>query len=217
MVPLYEIHTLRGFELQIDSHRRFKHSLAMSGLIAELDQALLLEIFEEVNKYHFDGFLDPPHLTWNMRLRSSAGRFFPGRRRRFFKEVSPRIEVAAYLMSESNARDLVKDTIAHEMIHYWLWVRRRPFGHTPEFHSKMREMGVSRYNPVPRARPHRYVYQCVSCLKEYLARRKLGPLACAECCRKHAQSQYDARFKLVLQSEISISRTDLQQRQAENN
>lgn len=89
------------------------------------------------------------------------------------------------------------------MIHYWLWVRRRPYGHTPEFWDKMRQMGVSRYNTVPRARPYRYVYRCTGCEGEFFARKRLGILACAHCCKQHADGKFDARFKLYFHRNLS--------------
>lgn len=157
----------------------------------------LLAVFADINEKAFDGFLDPPILRWNSRLRTSAGRFIPGSRK-FFHQAPPTIEVASYLMEEQQARDLIFDTIAHEMIHYWLWVRRKPYGHTAEFLAKMREMGVSRYNSVPRTRPYRYVYRCGGCTKEFPAKKRLGMLACADCCKTHAGGRFDARFKLEL-------------------
>jgi predicted SprT family Zn-dependent metalloprotease len=162
----------------------------------------LLAAFTEINAKFFDDFLDPPLLSWNSRLRSSAGRFVPGSRK-FFREAPPGIEIASYLLEETQAKDLVYDTLAHEMIHYWLWVRRQPYGHTPEFYSKMKAMGVSRYNTVPRTRKYRYVYRCSECTKEFPARKRLGVLACADCCKKHAGGKFDARFKLELSQTLS--------------
>jgi len=158
---------------------------------------MLERVFDEINQRHFDGFLDRPVLRWNSRLRSSAGRFFPGSRT-WLQQRPPIIEIASYLQQESQAEALIRDTMAHEMIHYWLWVRRRPYGHTDEFWVRMKQMGVSRYNPVPKTRPYRYVYQCISCRTQFPARRKLGPLACAKCCKAHAGGRYDARFRLEL-------------------
>ncbi len=160
----------------------------------------LLVLFEQINRKSFDGFLDAPVLRWNSRLRSSAGRFIPGSRK--YREHRPVIEIAAYLREEASAVELIADTMAHEMIHYWLWVRRCPYGHTEAFYEKMRQMGVSRYNPVPRPRPYRYVYQCPSCEKPFPARKRLGPLACAVCCKKHSNGRYDPRFKLYLQRRV---------------
>jgi predicted SprT family Zn-dependent metalloprotease len=156
----------------------------------------LLIPFQEINCTHFDAFLDPLHLHWNSRLRSSAGRFIPGSR--IYSHIRPKIEIASYLMEEANAMALIRDTLAHEMIHYWLWVRRKPYGHTPEFIKKMKEMGVSRYNQVPRTRPYKYVYQCNHCEKTFPTRKILGVLACAACCKKYSGGKYDARFNLRL-------------------
>jgi predicted SprT family Zn-dependent metalloprotease len=164
----------------------------------------LLSLFQEINLLHFDSFLDPPALSWNPRLRASAGRFIPGSRK-FWRAFPPRIEVASYLLEEANAPVLVKDTMAHEMIHYWLWVRRSAYGHTPEFLAKMRLMGVNRYNSVPRTRPFKYLYECAFCDRNFPARRKLGPLACASCCAEHSAGQYDPRFKLILSRMIDPS------------
>jgi predicted SprT family Zn-dependent metalloprotease len=164
----------------------------------------LLAVFEEINAAHFDGFLDPPALRWNSRLRSSAGRFVPGSRK-FPDEAPAVIEVASYLLEEKDARALIADTVGHEMIHYWLWVRRRPYGHTEEFWDKMNRLGVSRYNTVARARPYRYVYRCSVCAHEFLARKKLGPMACARCCKRHAGGKFDPRFKLVLERKLTAS------------
>lgn len=157
----------------------------------------LPDFFQKVNAKHFDGFLEAPVLRWNSRLRASAGRFIPGSRK-YFRDLPPVIEIASYLQTEGNAAELIEDTMAHEMIHYWLWIRRRPYGHTGEFWDKMTLMGVSRYNPVPRTRPYRYVYGCRGCATEYKARKRLGVLACAKCCREFANGRYDSRFKLVL-------------------
>ena len=162
----------------------------------------LLSLFEQINRAHFDGFLDPPVLRWNSRLRSSAGRFVPGSRK-FFREAPPTIEIASYLLEEKGAFALVVDTLGHEMIHYWLWVHRRPYGHTPEFWEKMRKMGVSRYNTVPRARPYRYVYRCLGCAGEFFTRKRLGTLACATCCKQHAGGKFDARYKLELHRKLN--------------
>lgn len=161
----------------------------------------LQPVFDAINAQHFDGGLDPLELRWNSRLRSAAGRFMPGSRK-YFLAFKPRIEVASYLLDEAQAETLIHDTIGHEMIHYWLWLRRRPYGHTPEFYAKMRQMGVSRYNPVPKVRPFRYLYRCLHCRKAFPARRKLGVLACLGCCKSFSGGRFDPRFKLVFEKEL---------------
>ena len=173
--------------------------LSWLGLCYTVAMFALPEIFNEINQRHFDGFLAQPRLIWNSRLRSSAGRFVPGRKR-LIASIPAIIEVATYLAEEKEAHALVRDTIAHEMIHYWLWVRGRPYGHSPEFYRKMEEMGVSRYNPVPRLRPARYLYRCPGCRVEFKTRKKLGDLACASCCKLHAGGLFDGRFRLRFES-----------------
>lgn len=161
----------------------------------------LAVLFDEINLRHFDGFLEAPELRWNSRLRTSAGRFIPGSRA-FILQRPPCIEVASYLREEERALELIRDTLSHEMIHYWLWVRRKPYGHTDDFYAKMNIMGVSRYNPVPRLRPHKYLYRCRHCRAEFRARRKLGPLACAKCCKTYSGGRYDSRFALIFEASL---------------
>ena len=162
----------------------------------------LIAVFEEVNRRHFDGFLDAPTIRWNSRLRSSAGRFIPGSRK-FWRERPAVIEIASYLVGEARAAALIADTMAHEMIHFWLWIRRKPYGHTAEFLVKMRAMGVSRYNPVPCLRPFRYIYLCSACQKEFPTKRALGVLACAKCCKAYSSGRFDRRFELRLLRKLS--------------
>ncbi|MEO5970776.1 MAG: SprT family zinc-dependent metalloprotease [Bdellovibrionia bacterium] len=169
-----------------------------------LSPDFLTGLFSETNRTHFDGFLDEPILAWNPRLRTCAGRFIPGSRK--FPESFPaKIEVASYLLEELDAIGLIRDTLAHEMIHYWLWVRRRPYGHTSEFLLKMKAMGVSRYNSVPRLGRLKYSYECVNCKKSFAARKKLGVLACSDCCKRFSKGNYDPRFKLILVNPVEVN------------
>ncbi len=174
----------------------------------------LLEVFEEINRQHFDGFLTAPRLAWNSRLRSSSGRFHPGSRV-YWDERPALIEIASYLLRHADAEKHIRDTMAHEMIHYWLWVRRRPYGHTDEFYAKMRLMGVSRYNPVPRLTAPKYIYACPKCGKEFPAQRVLKPVACSECCRRYARGKYSNDFRLVLKHEPSRDERAAMKREAE--
>ena len=173
----------------------------------------LPELFQHLNSKYFEGQLDEPVLKWNSRLRSSAGRFIPGTRSRVSKlnfwsrataplTRKPVIEIATYLKSEAEAQFHIQETLAHEMIHYWLWVRKRPYGHNEEFYAKMKLLGVRRYNPIPKRSPPKYLYRCDSCLKEFPARRKLGLLACAGCCKSHSHGRFDERFKLRLEKTL---------------
>ena len=62
----------------------------------------------------------------------------------------------------------------------------------------MKEMGVSRYNTVPKHRPYGFLYRCLHCKKDFPTRKKMKKkYACGDCCKTHGGGQYDARFKLV--------------------
>ncbi len=178
----------------------------------------LLELFKEIDCAHFNSVLSSiPRfnlvLGWNSRLRTAAGRFIPGSRK-YPDLYPPKIEIASYLQEEEKSDELIYDTMAHEMIHFWLWLRRRPYGHTPEFIEKMKEMGVSRYNPVPRLKPFKYLYLCGNCQKSFPTRRRLGTLACAVCCKRFSNGKYDSRFKLVLSQ--NLTRSELSQSSEKN-
>ncbi len=160
--------------------------------VEEID---LHEVYQELNRECFDDFLLEPVLAWNSRIRSSAGRFTPGVRRGPFSRP-PVIELALYLRDQPDARACVKDTLGHEMIHYWLWVRRKPYGHTPEFYEKMQAMGVSRYNTIGVRRPYKHMYICVQCGKDYPSRRVIPVRACGNCCDRYNAGKFHLRFQL---------------------
>ncbi len=154
--------------------------------------------FQTLNEKHFDGFLDPPQICWNARLRTCAGRFFPGRTPKQSEGIHPKIEIARYLARLEQAEELIHDVLGHEMIHYWLWIRRKPYGHTPEFYAKLEEMGVSRYNPVPQRKQAAYIYYCEHCQSQFPSQKFHASLACASCCKKHSQGKFDSQFLLAL-------------------
>lgn len=168
--------------------------------ILERTESQLQALFRQINVDWFESKLPLCRLRWNSRLRVAAGRFIPVRRKD--PPSFALIEVASYLLEEKDARKWVVDTLSHEMIHYWLWFVRKPHGHTPEFHEKMRQMSVSRYNLVPRQRAHKYIYACPACQKRFLARRRLSRMACADCCKKFAKGRFNAKFELFLFEEI---------------
>ena len=151
----------------------------------------LVRMFSEWNLKSFGGVLPIPIVRWNARLKTSAGRFIPDP-----EKVT--IEIAAYLADEVDAESLIWDTLGHEMIHYWLYHRKMPYGHTTLFHQKMEEIGVSRYNTVPKHRPFRHCYLCRSCNQKIFVRKRLKTAACAACCNQFAEGKYHPQYKLRL-------------------
>ena len=158
---------------------------------------VLETLFTELNGQHFEGQLPIPRFKWNGRLSSSAGRFCPGSRSAWF-ERPPEIEIALYLRDLEDGYDHIRDTMLHEMVHYYLWHNGKPYGHTKEFNRILKRVGAKRWNPVPKERPVKYWYRCDSCLKYIPARRQIRASACAACCQKHNGGKFHQRFLLKL-------------------
>ena len=158
---------------------------------------MLLRIFCELNELHFGAALLEPSLKWNSRLSSSAGRFSPGSKK-FLKRAT--IEIASYLQHLPDGDHHIRDTLLHEMVHYYLWQQNRPYGHTPEFHKILKRVGARRFNPVPKVRKAKHLYQCPNCKKTFPARRRLGISACRECCNHFHQGKFSERFRLQMLS-----------------
>ena len=170
----------------------------------------LVQIFHELNKKHFSSILPLPILKWNYRLSSTAGTFSPGLEKARSSSKGSIIEVAGYLQRIPEGEKHIRDTLLHEMIHYWLWYRKKPFGHTPEFYKKMRETGAKRYNPVPKEPSKIYIYECPHCHIEIKAHRKLTNMACADCADKYNQGYFHSSFQLRMKKSI-LAKTDLSQ------
>ena len=136
-----------------------------------------------------------PKLAWNSRLASTAGRFGPGIP---WHGTRPIIEVAAYLRELADGELHVRDTVLHEMIHYWLWHQGLPYGHTAEFHAKMKITGAKRFNPVPKIRPIKHHYQCRECKNIVPARRRLADVACSRCCNQFNGGVFSREYRLEL-------------------
>jgi predicted SprT family Zn-dependent metalloprotease len=151
----------------------------------------LVRIFSDWNLKSFGGKLPIPEIRWNPRLKTSAGRFIPGHDKCI-------IEIAVYLSEESDADELIRDTVGHEMIHYLLWLQEKPYGHTPEFRKIMDAIGVSRYNPVPKQRPFKHCYECTSCDQKIFVRKRLEGAACAACCNQYSAGKYEVQYRLKL-------------------
>jgi predicted SprT family Zn-dependent metalloprotease len=161
---------------------------------------VLEEIFHQLNERHFGSSLPQPKLLWNSRLRSSAGRFCPGSRNPLKPKLAE-IEVATYLKEHVDSAIHITDTLLHEMVHYYLWFQKKPYGHTPEFHQILKRVGARRYNPIPKLSPVKYLYECRQCRKKIPARRKLRPSACADCCKSYNRGYFSEKYLLVLCSE----------------
>ncbi|OYW71549.1 MAG: hypothetical protein B7Z37_27475 [Verrucomicrobia bacterium 12-59-8] len=135
-------------------------------------------------------------VTWNARLRSTAGYArYPG----WAIELNP-------LLREFEGQ--VDRTLKHELAHliaYHRSGRKRIEPHGPEWRQACADLGIAGEKahhrlPLPRNEVERKLtYACPVCKTPVQRVRKFRrPTACLKCCRLHAGGQYDGRFRLVL-------------------
>lgn len=138
-------------------------------------------------------------VTWNARLRSTAGYArYPG----WVIELNP-------LLREFEGQ--VERTLKHELAHliaYHRSGRRRIEPHGREWRLACADLGIpdesARHRlPLPRNEiERRLIYACPACQTQVRRVRKFRrPTACLTCCDKHAGGRYDGRFRLVLVTE----------------
>jgi SprT protein len=142
-------------------------------------------------------------VTWNPRLRSTAGRAFHGRRGEL--HASPwRVELNP-LLGHFGSREVDK-TLRHELAHlvaHRRAARRRIEAHGQEWRVACADLGipdetVTHHLPLPRRevrKPHRYL--CSHCRMEVRRVRPFRrPSACGHCCGRFSKGQFDPRFLL---------------------
>jgi predicted SprT family Zn-dependent metalloprotease len=137
-------------------------------------------------------------VTWNARLRSTAGY---ARYPSWAIELNPRLR---------EFEGQVDRTLKHELAHliaYHRSGRRRIEPHGHEWRLACADLGISGEKahhrlPLPRNEVERkLVYACPSCQTPVQRVRKFRrPTACLQCCNRHAGGRYDGRFRLVLMS-----------------
>ena len=116
--------------------------------------------------------------TFNRRLTSTGGRYFP---------ATHHIEISWRQWVAYGAEEVEK-IIKHELCHYHLHLQRKGYRHRDaDFKRLLRQVGGARYcRPlaVGRSRSaYRYKLVCVACGNSYLRRRRMDPnrYACGVC------------------------------------
>ena len=135
-------------------------------------------------------------VTWNARLRSTAGY---ARYPKWEVELNP-------LLRDFEGQ--VERTLKHELAHliaYHRSGRRRIEPHGGEWRQACSDLGIPGEKahhrlPLPRKEVTRKLIDaCPACQAPVHRVRKFrAPTACLHCCNKHAGGHYDARFRLVL-------------------
>lgn len=135
-------------------------------------------------------------VTWNARLRSTAGY---ARYPKWEVELNPRLR---------EFEGQVERTLKHELAHliaYHRCGRRRIEPHGREWRQACVDLGIAGEKaqhrlPLPRnAIERKLAYACPACRTVVHRVRKFRrPTACLQCCNRHADGRYDGRFRLVL-------------------
>jgi len=156
---------------------------------AEPDLQLL---FARLNYQFFNGEVPDCRIRYNERFSNSAGRITYGAHPMVI-ELSPK-HFRKY-------PEALEETLLHEMIHAWCYVRFRDTGHGPRFKKKLRECGItSIYHDLGSVRPltessKRYILRCEHCGFEALRKKKPGrPTSCARCNKR----RFDPRYPLTI-------------------
>jgi predicted SprT family Zn-dependent metalloprotease len=137
-------------------------------------------------------------VTWNARLRSTAGY---ARYPKWEIELNPRLQ---------EFEGQVERTLKHELAHliaYHRSGRHRIEPHGREWRQACADLGIAGEKahhrlPLPRNTVERKLtYACPACQTVVQRARKFRrPTACLHCCNRHAGGRYEGRFRLVLSS-----------------
>lgn len=142
-------------------------------------------------------FAEKITVTWNARMRSTAGRaFWPAAR----VELNPKL-VAISL-------DEVRQTLLHELAHLLAYHRngRRIAPHGVEWQQACADLGipgesVTHKLPLPRRQQQKkWRYRCPSCQQGFdRVRQMKNAAACLSCCKRHNGGRFTKKFLLEAQ------------------
>ncbi|HEY1656081.1 MAG TPA: SprT-like domain-containing protein [Candidatus Tumulicola sp.] len=160
-------------------------------------------VFARLNYQCFNGEVPDCRIVYNERFSNSAGRIDYGKQPMTI-ELSPK-HFRKY-------PEALEETLLHEMVHAWCFVRFRETGHGARFKKKLRECGIgSIYHDLGSVRPlressKRYVLRCEHCGFEALRRKKPArPASCPRCNKR----RFDPRYLLALYEIVELRPVEL--------
>ncbi len=156
--------------------------------------SLLNSLFSEINEKHFNNILPQIKLGFSNRLKTTGGQYS--------KKPFPQIQISSRYLHFEKALDEIRDTLGHEMIHYWLDWCGKPCGHTKEFKEKLKSCQFNRYSRLTPLHA-RYIYKCTQCGEKYF-RKKHGTWSCGPCSGKKFNPKYKLCFIATLSSEKEL-------------
>ena len=120
---------------------------------------------------------DKPFLhtaTWNARLRTTGGRFFPADGHLDF---NPKLY-------EAFGEEIFRKIVRHELCHYHLYFEGKGYKHSDaDFKELLRKVDGLRYAPSLVKKERFYRYRCQKCGQEYHRKRRVNTkkYACGRC------------------------------------
>lgn len=157
-------------------------------------------LFARLNYQFFNGEVPDCRICYNERFSNSAGRIDYAQRPVTI-ELSPK-HFRRY-------PEALEETLLHEMIHAWCFVRFRETGHGAAFKKKLRQCGItSIYHDLGSVAPvngsaKRYILRCEHCAFEVLRKRKPGkPVSCPRCNKR----RFDPRYPLTTYEIVATRR-----------
>ena len=174
-----------------------------------MTEAVLQQLYAELNARYFEDILPPCRIVWSRQLTRAAGNVQVKTRliklsvpllRETFQNASlfPREFLVCGVIC-ADADSATREILKHEMIHLWLHARGLPSGHTAQFRAKARQLGQTkiRHEIAVSAPKNGYLYSCPHCLREYSRRRRYGRArACGPCCKAFNGGVYHEKFRL---------------------
>ena len=102
---------------------------------------------------------------WNLRLRSTGGRFFP---KDGHLDFNPK-------HLEQFGWEIFRKIVRHELCHYHLYFEQKGYRHRDQdFKELLQRVDGLRYAPSLNKQPPHLIYRCTTCDSSYLRRRRIS-------------------------------------------
>ncbi len=166
----------------------------LTKVFVESCEHKLLKWFNEFKKEFNKGkpLYLPDILTVSNRMSKSGGYFSYNHKN---KTTSIKISMKHW---EAFGDKEVKDTLKHEMVHFWEWINFRKVGHGKNFLDMAKHVGASRHCSKLPTKMFKHVYVCPNCKYEVgTNKRYIRRHSCYFC----SQGKFNSKFEMNLKEE----------------
>ncbi len=163
------------------------------------DRELTDQAADWLRRFGFDKQADQVSVSWNKRMRSSAGR---AKYQSAEIELNPRLQI----LPEEQRAEEINRTFLHELAHLLAFFRnprRKIQAHGVEWQQACADLGIpgeSRCHDLEfpvRRQKKKFAYSCPSCGESIQRVRRIRrPVACHPCCKKHNRGRFHKKYQL---------------------